>query len=454
MNEAALVFCLAVHLSFASQELYLTAELLIAFHSSHYNEHAPVSYLHQCFYVDQKLGEGSFGVVYKVRCLDDGRWYAVKVANREFRGQRDRWRQLQEVAKHELLPPHPHCVRFIKAWEEDYRLYIQTELCECSLATYTEKHHNLSEQLVWEFLVDLLLGVKHLHDHDLAHMDIKPENIFISKDGYYKLGDFGLVLDLKRVRLSPQLHSVIQQMMHPDPQQRITADQLLALPDVRQVRLRRKLYVARRRAPPGGFHSPASSHSLHPPVPSVAGRTSYLDSDCFSDDETFGESLNHDLGEHQDFLGVNLSSFERSFCDGGHLLERSTPKPLRHRHDQRLHSTPTALFSRRSRSNSTPPPVPFNLSMDDGTIENPFSAVWLVRFTVHQSSRIITKASTIRSISHAWVKSVRPPQRPSNRVAASSVTISCSRQRLAHLAWPASANLPLSEFTVAVMRWL
>ncbi|XP_049518866.1 membrane-associated tyrosine- and threonine-specific cdc2-inhibitory kinase [Dermacentor silvarum] len=284
-----------------------------SFHSSHYNEHAPVSYLHQCFYVDQKLGEGSFGVVYKVRCLDDGRWYAVKVANREFRGQRDRWRQLQEVAKHELLPPHPHCVRFIKAWEEDYRLYIQTELCECSLATYTEKHHNLSEQLVWEFLVDLLLGVKHLHDHDLAHMDIKPENIFISKDGYYKLGDFGLVLDLKRddpsdpldgdpcylapelmeghftkaadifslgitvlelacdlelpsrgdnwhalrsgtlphylaQRLSPQLHSVIQQMMHPDPQQRITADQLLALPDVRQVRLRRKLYVARRRA--------------------------------------------------------------------------------------------------------------------------------------------------------------------------------------------------------------
>ncbi|KAH7979644.1 hypothetical protein HPB49_010266 [Dermacentor silvarum] len=372
--------------------------------------------------------------VYKVRCLDDGRWYAVKVANRQFRGQRDRRRQLEEVAKHELLPPHPHCVRFIKAWEEDYRLYIQTELCECSLATYTEKHHNLSEQLVWEFLVDLSLGVKHLHDHDLAHLDIKPENIFISKNGYYKLGDFGLVLDLKRVRmlpvlgitvlelacdlelpsrgenwhalrsgtlphhlaqcLSPQLHSVIQQMMHPDPQQRITADQLLALPDIRQVRLRRKLYVARKRAVswvqdmllltwfwvqsylvatwrvPRSCIKPLFASSR----PSVAHRTSNLDTDCFSDDETFGESLNHDLGEHQDSLGVNLSSFERSFCDGGHSLERSTPKPLRHRYDQRLHSTPTALFSsQRSRSNSTPAPVAFNLSVGDETIENPFS---------------------------------------------------------------------------------
>ncbi|KAH7983926.1 hypothetical protein HPB52_015334 [Rhipicephalus sanguineus] len=238
--------------------------------------------------------------VYRVRCLDDGRWYAVKVANRQFRGQRDRRLQLQEVAKHELLPPHPHCVRFIKAWEEDSRLYIQTELCECTLAAYAEKHHNLPEQLVWEFLVDLLLVVKHMHGHDLAHLDIKPENIFISKDGYYKLGDFGLVLDLNQDNsseprdgdprylapelmdgnftkaadifslgitvlelacdlelpsggeswhalrsgilphyftqsLSPQLRVVIEQMLHPDPEQRITADQLLAQPAIYRV---------------------------------------------------------------------------------------------------------------------------------------------------------------------------------------------------------------------------
>lgn len=169
-----------------------------SFRSRHYNKNSPTSYLYQCFQVDQKLGEGSFGVVYKVRSLDDGRWYAVKVASRQFRGHRDRRLKLQEVAKHELLPPHPHCVRFIKAWEEDHRLYILTELCECSLAAYAEKHHDLSEQFVLELLVDLLLGVKHLHDRHLVHLDIKPENIFISREGYYKLGDFGLVLDLKQ----------------------------------------------------------------------------------------------------------------------------------------------------------------------------------------------------------------------------------------------------------------
>ena len=37
----------------------------------------------------------------------------------------------------------------------------------------------MEEDTVWECMVDLLLGVNHLHEHDLVHMDIKPENIFI-----------------------------------------------------------------------------------------------------------------------------------------------------------------------------------------------------------------------------------------------------------------------------------
>jgi len=62
-----------------------------------------------------------------------------------------------------------------------------------------EKKHELPESLIWAYSVDLLLAVKHLHDHNLIHMDIKPENIFIGMDGICKLGDFGLVIDLAKV---------------------------------------------------------------------------------------------------------------------------------------------------------------------------------------------------------------------------------------------------------------
>lgn len=155
-------------------------------------------YFEQEFEIISKIGMGSFGEVYKVRSKEDGKLYAVKRSHERFRGESDRRRKLEEVAKHETLPPHPNCVTFYRAWEERQRLYIQTELCKISFSEYTEHHHDMLEEGIWNFLVDLLMAVKHLHDHNLVHMDIKPENIFISYDDICKLGDFGLVLDVSK----------------------------------------------------------------------------------------------------------------------------------------------------------------------------------------------------------------------------------------------------------------
>jgi len=166
--------------------------------SPHYNEKSKDLYFEQCFEVISRLGAGSFGEVFKVRSKEDGCLYAVKKSRDKFRGDADRKYKLEEVNKHEQLKHHCNCVKFIKAWEERQHLYIQTELCEMSLKDYLEKSDSTSETVVWEFLVDLSLGLKHLHDSDMIHMDIKPANIFIGLDGLCKIGDFGLVLELSK----------------------------------------------------------------------------------------------------------------------------------------------------------------------------------------------------------------------------------------------------------------
>ena len=48
-----------------------------------------------------------------------------------------------------------------------------------------------------------------MHDGNLIHMDIKPENIFIGRDGRAKLGDFGLVIDLNADEEKPSIHSSV-----------------------------------------------------------------------------------------------------------------------------------------------------------------------------------------------------------------------------------------------------
>lgn len=165
--------------------------------NAHYNKNDPREYFEQCFEKERKIGEGSFGEVFRVKSKNDGKYYAVKRTIEPFRNSRDREMKLREVQKHELLPKHPNLVEFKCAWEEKGQLYIQTELCEYSLSDYAERVHYIPEDELWGYFADVVAAVYHLHELDLLHLDIKPENIFVSNN-MCKLGDFGLVFDLKR----------------------------------------------------------------------------------------------------------------------------------------------------------------------------------------------------------------------------------------------------------------
>ena len=166
--------------------------------SNVYDSAKKASYFEQAFAIETKIGAGCFGNVYRVKSKEDGKLYAVKIAREVYRGQTDRALKLEEVRKHQVLLPHSNCVHFYQSWEEKGRLYQQFELCEGNLMELCERQHDLPESLIWFYLVDLLLAVEHLHDHGLIHMDIKPENIFMGREGICKLGDFGLVIDLAK----------------------------------------------------------------------------------------------------------------------------------------------------------------------------------------------------------------------------------------------------------------
>eukprot|EP00118_Oscarella_pearsei_P006871 m.32072 g.32072 ORF g.32072 m.32072 type:complete len:286 (+) comp31594_c0_seq1:68-925(+) len=160
--------------------------------SPHYSCEVKETYFDQCFIVEEKIGVGSFGEVYKVQAKEDGKYYAVKKTRQGYRGDLDRSQKIQEACQHERLTSHPNCVHFYKAWEEMGHLYIQTELCHQSLKEYEEQFQGpLDEDFVWSCFADLAMGLKHIHDINLGHFDIKPDNIFVTKDKVCKIGDFG-----------------------------------------------------------------------------------------------------------------------------------------------------------------------------------------------------------------------------------------------------------------------
>jgi serine/threonine protein kinase len=52
------------------------------------------------------------------------------------------------------------------------------------------------EKVIRFILGCVILALEYLHGKDIVHQDVKPDNMFISEDGYIKLGDLGFARDL------------------------------------------------------------------------------------------------------------------------------------------------------------------------------------------------------------------------------------------------------------------
>ncbi len=62
----------------------------------------------------------------------------------------------------------------------------------CANGSVTKRAGYLSEDEIWKVLHDVAAGLAYLHEHNIVHQDIKPDNILQSADGHYLITDFGI----------------------------------------------------------------------------------------------------------------------------------------------------------------------------------------------------------------------------------------------------------------------
>ncbi|ESO92215.1 hypothetical protein LOTGIDRAFT_93229, partial [Lottia gigantea] len=139
------------------------------------------------FYEMCKLGDGEYGSVHKCVHRLDGCIYAIKKSKTPVAGSVYERNAMNEVYAHAVLGKHAHVVRYYSAWAEDDHMYIQNEYCNGgSLAEIVEDNKRTGGQIMESELKQILyqvaLGVKYIHSQNLAHLDIKPGNIFIHRN--------------------------------------------------------------------------------------------------------------------------------------------------------------------------------------------------------------------------------------------------------------------------------
>lgn len=144
----------------------------------------------------EKIGTGDQGTVFKGR--DGEKWYAFKVYENlpAKKTKLDR-----EVGFARLLSDNNHVLKYLEYNHNDDFIYVKTDLFSQDLAQYLEhkSHTSLPEDEIWNYIADIALGLSSFEKRDLVHMDIKPENLFLDKDGRIIIGDLGLVTDLTQL---------------------------------------------------------------------------------------------------------------------------------------------------------------------------------------------------------------------------------------------------------------
>jgi uncharacterized protein YjdB/serine/threonine protein kinase len=176
------------------------------------------------WYIDSLIGEGTFGKVYKVKRTEFNEIYyaAVKIItfpqnDMEIKHAYSEGMDelsvrsyfetfvsdiLKEIRIMSALKGTTNIVSIEDhkvferqdniGWDIVFRMELLTNLTEYMM------HHNLSQETIIKLGIDICKALELCQKYNIIHRDIKPDNIFISAHGDFKLGDFGIARQVEK----------------------------------------------------------------------------------------------------------------------------------------------------------------------------------------------------------------------------------------------------------------
>jgi len=139
----------------------------------------------------QKIGEGTYGVVYKAKNRETGQLIALKKIRLENEDEGIPSTAIREISILKEMV-HPTIVSLLDVVNYDNKLYLVFEFLDQDLKKYMDTVTTLSLALVQSYIKQLLQGLTYCHQRRIVHRDLKPQNLLIDKKGSLKIADFGL----------------------------------------------------------------------------------------------------------------------------------------------------------------------------------------------------------------------------------------------------------------------
>uniref|UniRef100_A0A915IPG8 non-specific serine/threonine protein kinase n=1 Tax=Romanomermis culicivorax TaxID=13658 RepID=A0A915IPG8_ROMCU len=143
----------------------------------------------EVFSIISKLGEGSYGSVFKALHKQSGHLLAIKQVPVDT--------DLQEIIKEISIMQQcdsPFVVKYYGSYFKNSDLWIVMEYCGAGSVSdiMRLRKKTMKEIEIAVVLRDTLLGLQYLHNRRKIHRDVKAGNILLNTEGHAKLADFGV----------------------------------------------------------------------------------------------------------------------------------------------------------------------------------------------------------------------------------------------------------------------
>lgn len=147
--------------------------------------------------VGERLGEGSWGVVYRAQDLRLGRPVALKILSKPVEASSG-WGLFLREARLAARLSHTNIATVHDVGEEGGRAFIAMELVDGLPIRNLLPQTGFSPAAACDYAVQIAAALEHAHERGVVHGDLKSSNVLLDKTGHIKLVDFGLARRIRR----------------------------------------------------------------------------------------------------------------------------------------------------------------------------------------------------------------------------------------------------------------
>ena len=150
-------------------------------------------FINERYEIIKRIGTGGMSDVYKAKCHKLNRYVAIKILKPELCEDENLVKRFKVEAQAAAGLSHPNIVAVYDVGDEDDFHYIVMEYLEGkTLKTVIKEQGVLTEAQIYHVASSVLAALSHAHNNHIIHRDIKPQNIFWTKNNKIKVMDFGI----------------------------------------------------------------------------------------------------------------------------------------------------------------------------------------------------------------------------------------------------------------------